>query len=382
MQFSELAVEFTGDTNPLYALREELFAQGKKVLDLVSANPGEHGILFPQETLQSALNQACAAAAVYKPDSLGQRGAREAIAEYYKGKCEVSAEQILLTPGTSMSYFYCFKLLAEPGDEILCPQPSYPLLDYIAQLCHVQLSKYNLDESRNWSIDFDSLRAQINERTRAIVLISPHNPTGMIASPDEIETLAAISRQHKLPIISDEVFAEFLFDTKELPRPVNSDAPLVFTLNGLSKSFALPGIKFGWMLVSGDELQVRRSISVLEMISDTFLPVNEVTQFAVPEIIRSGEAFAAEYRNWIAKCRSIAMESLKGVEFAKPRGGFYITIPVDRDEEDLAMELLRTEQILVHPGHFYDVEGDHLVCTFVCEQEKLKDSFHRIRKYL
>ena len=386
MQFSELAFEFTGDANPLYTLREQLSAQGKAVVDLISANPGEHGMLFPQDILREAMSRACDAAAVYKPDSLGQRVAREAVADYYRSRISESAEKsheinagdIVLTPGTSLSYFYCFKLLAEPGDEILCPQPSYPLLDYIAQLCSVQLSKYELDETKNWAIDFENLTAQINSRSRAIVLISPHNPTGMLASSAEIATLAEIASKHNLPIIADEVFAEFLFDDDELPRPMHSSAPLVFTLNGLSKSLALPGIKFGWMLVTGDKKLVRRFISALEMISDTFLPVNEITQFAVPEIFERGQEFQKQYRDWIKQCREIALGALDGTGLVSPRGGFYITIPVNGNEDDFAVSLLEKEQILVHPGHFYDVSGNHIVCTFVCEHKKLAETFKRI----
>src|SRR6266705_1795738 len=210
MIFSELAENLGGSKNPLYLLHDRLKSEGAKIVDLVRGNVNEHGIVYPPEALDHILKDAAAQTRIYRPDSLGQRPAREAIAQYYK-PLNIPADQILLTPGTSVSYWYCFKLLAEPGGEILCPKPSYPLFDYIAGLSGVQMTHYRLIEPRKWAIDLDYLEHQITTRTRAIILISPHNPTGMVAGAEELKGLADIARRHALPIISDEVFSEFLF---------------------------------------------------------------------------------------------------------------------------------------------------------------------------
>ena len=181
-------------------------------------------------------------------------------------------------------------------------RPSYPLFDYIARLCGVTLTNYELDESRDWAIDLEHLERQISSKTRAIVLISPHNPTGMVASMDQLHELAAIAARYEVPIISDEVFSEFLFDHETLPRPALTDAPLIFTLNGLSKMFALPGMKIGWIGVSGDEHLVDKSLSALELISDTFLPVNETAQFAVPQnLCQRARDSLRDYKQWITR---------------------------------------------------------------------------------
>ena len=169
------------------------------------------------------------------------------------------------------------------------------MFDYIAKLCGVTMTHYRLLESRDWAIDLEHLENQISTRTRAIVLISPHNPTGMVANAAQIAGLAEIAARHQLPIISDEVFSDFLFELDSLPRPASSNAPLVFTLNGFSKMFALPGIKFGWMVVSGDPELVQKSLAGLEMISDTFLPVNEIVQLAAPLIFDGGVDFKRKY---------------------------------------------------------------------------------------
>jgi alanine-synthesizing transaminase len=378
--FSELAGRLGGGPkNPLYALHDRLKAEGRNVVDLVRGNVNEHGIVYPVDVLKEIIGAATEGARVYRPDSLGQRVARKAIARYY-GSLSIPADHIVVTPGTSVSYWYCFKLLAEQGDEILCPQPSYPLFDYIAQLCGVHLTHYRLSESSGWAIDFDHLESQITSRTRAIVLISPHNPTGMVADSLQLDRLAEIAQRNALPIISDEVFSEFIFGMSEFPRAAQTRAPLVFTLNGFSKLFALPGMKIGWMAISGEPSPVQKAVSALELISDTFLPVNEIAQFAVPEIFQRGQEFLKRYVQWVEQCRNRAVDGLGGISFVPPRGGFYITIPIVIDEEQAAASLLEEEGILVHPGYFYDIAPDHLVMTFIDDPGVLRNHFEKIAK--
>jgi alanine-synthesizing transaminase len=380
MFFSESAESLGGRKNPLYELHDRLKAQGADIVDLVQGNVNEHGIVYPPEKLDEILRTAAKAARVYRPDSLGQQAAREAIAKYY-GALNIPPNHVVVTPGTSVSYWYCFKLLAEAGDEILCPRPSYPLFDYIARLSGVHVTHYRLLESREWAIDLDDLEHQISGRTRAIVLISPHNPTGMVAENAQLAGLAEIAARHALPIVSDEVFSEFLFGLDTFPRIAGTKAPLVFTLNGFSKMFALPGIKIGWMAVSGDPELVTKAVSALELISDTFLPVNEIAQFAAPEIFRQGRGFLGHYRGWIAKCRAAALEGLRGLSFVEPKGGFYITLPIARDEEQTAAALLEQECVLTHPGYFYDIKPDHLVMTFVGEPASVRRNFDAVNRF-
>ena len=377
MHFSSLAESLTAAKNPLYVLHEQLRREGHTVLDLVRGNVNEHGIVFPQDDLKEILSEAADAARVYRPDPFGQEPARKAIAEYYRSP-DISTNQVVVTPGTSISYWYCFKLLAEPGDEILAPQPSYPLFDYIAKLCGVRLTAYRLVENRDWAIDLDYLEHQISTRTRAIIVISPHNPTGMVVSEDQLHGLAEIASRHQLPIVADEVFSEFLFGQDSLPRPAGTGAPLVFTLNGFSKMFALAGFKIGWLTVSGNSDVVRKALAALELISDTFLPVSEIAQFAVPLIFSRGQSFLAGYRNWVTRCRTAALAGLGRCSFVEPRGGFYVTVALRDNEEAAAVRLLKESHILVHPGYFYDIRPDHLVMTFIEEPGNVLRAFERI----
>ena len=308
--FSKIAAKLHGESNALYKLRDALKAGGQDVRDLISGSINEQGFVFPQDLLEETLVRGSRQCEIYRPDSFGQRQARAAISEYYRAAgYAIDADRILITPGTSLSYWYCFKLLADEGDEILCPCPSYPLFDYIALLSGVRLIPYRLDEARQWAIDIDQLEACVSTRTRALVLISPHNPTGHVAAPDEIAALADVARRHNLAIISDEVFSEFLLGNEALPRPAGSAAPLVFTLNGFSKMFALPGLKFGWMAVSGESDKVRQALRALELISDTFLPVNEIIQAAAPDIFKCGQDMATEFASHIRECWKRTEES-------------------------------------------------------------------------
>jgi alanine-synthesizing transaminase len=381
--FSQVASRLDADTNPLYRMRDELTAGGQNVLDLITGNVGEAGILFPQDTLERIWIAAARASRIYRPDSFGQRPARDAVSAYYESHgTTVPPENIILTPGTSLSYWYCFKLLANDGDEILCPRPSYPLFDYIAALSGITLAPYDLMESRGWEIDLDRLEANISTRTRALVLISPHNPTGHVSSARELAALAEVATRHDLAIISDEVFSEFMHTGDVFPRPAEGSAPLIVTLNGFSKMFALPGMKLGWMALSGYPDVVRRARRALELISDTFLPVNEAVQAAVPLIFEEGQPFLRAYaaavrRRWVAAERILG--TCNAVSFVPPAGGFYVTVRLAAAAEDrAATQILSQELCLVHPGYYYDVEPDHLVLSFTHEEEIIREAFPRV----
>lgn len=386
--FSEIADHFHGETNPLYRERDMLLAQGKKVIDLVSGNVHHHGILYPQSILNQALASAAEQARIYKPNPLGQPITREAISCFYREEgLSIPAEQIVVTPGTSLSYWYAFTLFAGPGDEILSPRPTYPLFDAIATLAGVRMVDYRLREADRWRIDLDHLESQITPRTRAIILISPHNPTGAVAQEDEVTPLAEIAARHRLPILSDEVFSPFLFRQNRLPRPAATTAPLVLTLNGFSKMLALPGMKIGWIALSGEAPLVRKALSALETISDTFLPVNEIAQFSVPALFGGAKGFLPAYQSAIRERAQLAMDLLSRsdrLSFVPPEGGFYLTVRMNdpkADEEEIALDLLRRRSLLLHPGFFYDLEPPHLVLSFVSEPSLLQTAMEKLTSY-
>jgi aspartate/methionine/tyrosine aminotransferase len=242
---------------------------------------------------------------------------------------------------------------------------------------------YRLDEARGWAIDVDGLARAITDRTRAIILISPHNPTGAVASREELDAIAAVAADHELPIIADEVFGAFLFGLQRLPRPAGTRAPLVVTLNGFSKLLALPGMKLGWMALSGETTAITRTLAALERISDAFLPVNEIVQAAVPRILSDGRAFAGRYREEIAARRDESLGIITRSARASvipPRGGFYAAVRVNTalDDEALALHILRTSGCMVHPGFFYDLDPTHIVLSVVSTPEAGRQALGRV----
>jgi alanine-synthesizing transaminase len=387
--FSSLGDHFDVPANRLYALRDRLRADRVKIIDLVSGNVNDQGIEFPAGHLKQALAIGQTQARRYQPDPFGRLTARRAIERFYKADgISIPAAQILLTPGTSLSYWYAFKALANAGDEILCPQPNYPLFESIAALCGVTLTSYPLVPNERWAIDLPALEAAITPKTRAVVLISPHNPTGAVASPEEIDGLVRIARTHGLAIISDEVFSPFLFTRKTLPRPAGcGDDALVLTLNGFSKMLALPGFKIGWMAVTGPREEVRKLLRILEMISDTFLPVNEIAQAAVPALLRFGKPFVRTYAEEIQRRAEAVikpLQDLRSPRLLAPEGGFYAAIPLREgcDDEAAAISLLKEERLLLHPGYFYDLKQPYLVMSLVNRAKEFKAVMPRLLKAL
>jgi aspartate/methionine/tyrosine aminotransferase len=393
--FSNRTSHFEGILNRLYRQKEAIIKEGKPFYDLISASVHHHGIQYPQAILNKAFKNAVSAAKIYRPDSAGQLIARMAIQKYYMEEgIDLPFNQIVLTPGTSVSYQYLFQLFANPSDEILCPIPSYPLFDSIAALTDVKITSYHLVPfNKRWVIDFNDIEKKITQKTRAIVLISPHNPTGAVATPMEMERLCDIALRFNLPIISDEVFSPFLINANKLPRPLLSTlpagamAPLVLILNGISKMLALPGIKVSWIGILGDSPLVKKTIRILHGISDTFLPVNELAQFALPTLVEEGRYFQKYYQEEIKRRYEIAssiLSSASDLSFCPSEGGFYITVKMKnpkRNEEQIALNLLEKEGILVHPGYFYGLSSGHLVMSFISKPALLKKHLEKIIRY-
>jgi alanine-synthesizing transaminase len=418
MRFSRLAEHFDHPQNRLYAAKARLERLKRPVRDLISGNVSALGLTYPPALLAKALDKGHRAARQYRPDPLGQAVARRAVAAWYgREGLKLDADQVLLTPGSSLAYWYAFKLLADPRDEILAPRPTYPLFDSIAAMAGVKLVPYYLRSSRysrlpgerrgptiqtsvvgpgfrredvrgpeqlaRWAIDLESIEAAITERTRAVLLVSPHNPTGAVATPEELAALSQIARRHNLAIISDEVFSPFLYMRDRLPRAAETDAPLVLTLNGLSKMLALPGMKLGWMLLTGDPEVVTKARKTLEMLSDTFLPVNEMAQFALPGLLGKSARFVARIVETMRFRRELARKALAGLEATcpEPEGGFYWTLDLSRfgmEEDAFAVRLLEEHRMLVHPGYFYDLEGSHLIFTFAARPAELRQGLRAI----
>jgi aspartate/methionine/tyrosine aminotransferase len=354
-------------------------AAGSGYIDLTSSNPTHHGLLFPPDVLRRAA-EGYWAARRYDPDPRGLPAAREAIRRYYAGRIPPLAldpDDIFITASTSEAYSLLFALLANPGDNVLAPSVSYPLFDYLAAAHHVELRPYALDEQRGWRMDPASLKLQADGRTRAVLAISPHNPTGMVVQ-GALPWLTALG----LPVICDEVFAEFPYGAPAAPPfgAIYPELP-VFHLNGISKMFALPDLKLGWVALSGPARGLYGER--LEVLNDTFLSANTLTQTMLPTLFAEGEPFVEAMRAHFRANLDMALELLgqcAQIHAQPPDGGYYLFPAVDGwdDEEALVLHLLG-HGVLVHPGFFYGYErGTHIMISCLTAPEQLRAGIGRL----
>jgi alanine-synthesizing transaminase len=354
--------------NALAELLEEKRRTGVRVLDLTESNPTRAGIEYPAGFLAGLASEA---ALQYEPEPFGLRGAREAIAREY----DAPVERIVLTSSTSEAYSWIFKMLCDPGDDVLIPRPSYPLFDYLAALESVAVRHYGLFYDHGWFIDFHTIERAITSRTRAIVLVNPNNPTGHFLKRHEVESLAAFG----LPIISDEVFRDYRLNPAPdsvLTLQDSSDA-LVFTLHGLSKTVGLPQMKLAWIIVSGSgAMSVTRdeALKRLELIADTYLSPGTPVQCALPSLLQLREPVQ----------RQIGARTRENLEFLRASGlrvldveaGWYAVAVFD---EDRVTALLRDENVLVQPGYFYDFErSGYIVLSLLTPSEIFQEGVRRI----
>lgn len=375
--------------NKIEQTRLQLIKEGRKIINLSSANPVESGIIFPEKILARGFKKLLQSPH-YQPDPKGSLTARKAISSWYKKRnFSIDPNQILLTSGTSESYFHLFKLLAKPGEQILFPSPGYPLFDHIANLAEISLNYYQLDPKQKWQVNIPNLQSKITPQTKAIVLISPNNPTGGILSLTNLKAIIQLAERHKLAIISDEVFSEFIFDGKLFPRVGTLSKKInIFTLNGISKTYALPGLKLSWIAVTGPATATM--VDELELFTDTFLACNQISQTLLPDIMNYGTPFLKKYQKLVQKNRDLAVEILSTspyITFQKPEGGFYLFAKIHNfpgSDEDLTLALLKKYGIFVHPGYFYDYEDSHphILISYFQEPKILEASLKKIIYFL
>jgi len=337
-------------------------AAGKPLLDLTVSNPTECGFSYDNKAILEALSNP--AALRYEPNPKGLESARRAVAGYYAARNEeVSVEDIFPTTSTSEGYSYAFRTLCNPGDEVLIPSPSYPLFDFLAEIQDVKLVRYPLLYDHGWQIDFHALEQAITPRTGAVIVVHPNNPTGHFTKPAEISKLNSICAARQMAIIADEVFLDFALDGNRAASFATNSAVLTFTLSGLSKISGLPQMKAAWLAVSGPQELKKKAIARLEVIADTYLSPNAPVQLAMPAFLGQRKSFQEQL---LSRVRGNLAEldrqltSQNACSRLEVEGGWYavLRVPAIRSDEDLALELLTSQNVYVHPGHFYDFPSD------------------------
>lgn len=347
--------------NRLSALLAEKRHSGARVLDLTESNPTRAGLDYPQAEILASLTDERALR--YDPSPGGLRAAREAVAGYYRaGGLSIGPARVLLTASTSEAYAYLFKLLANPGDEILAPRPSYPLFEFLAGLESVHIRQYPLRYDGVWHVDFEALEHSITSRTRAIVAVNPNNPTGSFLKRAELERLEALAVRHNLAILSDEVFRDYALveDAERVSTLAGQRQALTFSMSGLSKIAGMPQMKAGWMVASGPGSD--EALEALELIADTYLSVSTPVQVALPRLLALSGGILEQIRQRTAANLAHLRQATRNsaATLLRVEGGWYavLQIPRTRTEEEWTLKLLGECEVLVQPGFFYDFESE------------------------
>ncbi|MGO8816659.1 MAG: pyridoxal phosphate-dependent aminotransferase [Terriglobia bacterium] len=371
--------------NRLSELLRERRERGLPILDLTESNPTRCGFVLDGEKILAPLYNL--RALTYEPDPHGLRIAREAVAQYYSERgVQLDPDQIFLTASTSEAYSFVFKLLANPGDKILAPQPSYPLFDFFGALNDVEVIPYPLIYDDGWQVDLDALAARWDSRSRAVLVVHPNNPTGSYVHSRERERLIEICGRSEAAIIADEVFSDYAFgaDEERVVTHVENSKALTFTLSGLSKISALPQMKLGWIVVSGPEELRAEAQARLEVIADTYLSVSAPVALATPRWLAHKRAIQSQILERVQANLRKLDELLKPdmpVSRLKIEGGWYavLRVPSTRSDEDWAAEFLTQSGVSLHPGHFYDFPSEgFLVLSLLPAQEIFEEALRKV----
>lgn len=360
--------------NALSAEAERARRDGRALFDLTETNPTRAGLAAAPETLALLARPAALA---YDPDPRGLAAARAAVAEDFARRGHrVDPGRVLLTASTSEAYGFLFKLLCDHGDAVAVPRPSYPLFDYLARLEGASVATYPLRWDGEWHVLRGDVEAVLTDRTRALVVVSPNNPTGSFLKRDEADALLGLCAERGVALVADEVFADFGFgaDHRRVTSVAGRDEALVFALGGLSKSCGLPQLKLAWTAVSGPAAARDEALARLEVIADTYLSVGTPVQQALPDLLRALPALqapiAARTAANLAALRA-ALASAPSATLLVPEGGWcaVVRVPATASEDEWCLRLLREDGVLVQPGYFFDFEGEAFLVVSLLPRE-------------
>jgi aspartate/methionine/tyrosine aminotransferase len=321
----------------------------------------------------------------YHPQPRGSLRAREAVCAYYADHgATVRPEQVILTTSTSEAYSFLFRLLCDPGSEILVAQPGYPLFDFLAVLDDVELKAAPLIYDHGWQVDPEGFRRAITAKTRAIVLVHPNNPTGHFTKPWEAAELARLCREFDLSLIVDEVFLDYGFAGGVSTFAAGLDDVPVFVVSGLSKIAGLPQMKAAWIVTTGPASSP--ALDRLEVIADTFLSMNAPVQCALPAWLEGRGAIQNQILARVAANLAeldLQLESLPEVCRLQVEGGWYavLRIPALQPDEQTVLALLE-QGVWVQPGYFFGMpESGWLVVSLLGPKQEFSTGVAALINY-
>lgn len=360
-------------------------ADGRLLIDLTESNPTRAGFDYPGDLLEPLADPR---GLCYAPDPSGLIDARAAVAgDYRRRGLAIDPERIVLTASTSEAYSLLFKVLCDPGDEVLVPRPSYPLFDHLSALDGIVARPYLLEYHGRWAVDVGSVERAWSPRTRAVLVVSPNNPTGSCVRASELRDLAALCARNGAALIGDEVFADYMWTNASAePRShlLFERDVLSFSLGGLSKTIGLPQVKLGWIAIGGPQDLMREAQARLELAADTYLSVSTPVQLSAAALLANGAAVRAQIqarlaRNLAALGERIARTSSCQILAAEGGWSAVVQVPSYQPEEELVLGLVEEDGVLVHPGYFFDFPRESfVVVSLLVRPDQFADGIDRM----
>jgi alanine-synthesizing transaminase len=365
-------------------LAEQIAKTGRKMLYLNIGDPNAYDHKTPKQIIEAVYKAMLENKNGYSPSS-GIKIALEAIEEDARRKGIKNIQDIFITTGASEAIDICLTALLNPGENVLIPEPGYPLYSAIQSKLELVANPYYLDESNGWQPDIDDIKKKINQKTRAIVLINPNNPTGAVFSKENLEEIVKLALEHNLVVFADEIYDKLLFDNAKHTSiaGLSEELPCI-TFSGLSKNYIAPGFRIGWGIVSGPRNLLEDYIDAINKILRARLCANHPIQYAIPVALLGDQSHITQMNSTLERRRNIVLEKIAkipGISLVEPHGAFYAFPSIDvKDDNHFAIELMKETGVVIVPGKGFGQKPgtSHFRIVILPPEEILKEAFDLI----
>jgi alanine-synthesizing transaminase len=365
-------------------LAEQIAKTGRKMLYLNIGDPNAYDHKTPKQIIEAVYKAMLENKNGYSPSS-GIKIALEAIEEDARRKGIKNIQDIFITTGASEAIEICLTALLNPGENVLIPEPGYPLYSAIQSKLELVANPYYLDESNGWQPDIDDIKKKINQKTRAIVLINPNNPTGAVFSKENLEEIVKLALEHNLVVFADEIYDKLLFDNAKHTSiaGLSEELPCI-TFSGLSKNYIAPGFRIGWGIVSGPRNLLEDYIDAINKILRARLCANHPIQYAIPVALLGDQSHITQMNSTLERRRNIVLEKIAkipGISLVEPHGAFYAFPSIDvKDDNHFAIELMKETGVVIVPGKGFGQKPgtSHFRIVILPPEEILSEAFDLI----
>ena len=372
----------------IVVLANEVAKSGKEMLYLNIGDPNLFDFVPPRHMIDATYDAMLKNLNGYSPSS-GIKSAVTAIEKDAAKKGISNIQDIFVTTGASEAIDICLTALVNDGENVLTPTPGYPLYTAISSKLRMMENPYYLNEENGWQPDIEDIKSKINDKTRAIVLINPNNPTGSNCSKETLLQIVELAKKHDLVIFADEIYDKLLFDNRELVSiaALDKDVPVI-TFGGLSKNYMVPGFRIGWGIVSGDQARLKDYIEAINKILRARLSANHPEQYGIQVALEGDQSHLTLAMEKLHRRRDMTVDMLNaidGISCVKPEGAFYAfpKIEIKGSDNHFVAELIKETGVVVVPGTgFGQVPGtNHFRAVFLPQEEKLEKAYKAIGEF-